>query len=1006
MAQPQDLDDLFAQFQKSRDGELLGQVFEQTAPALLRHALSLVRNGRDAEDLVQGVFMAVLTGMHGYDAQRSCMPYLYGVLRYRAKALSRRRNTPTMSEFDIAAVSSTTDVVEAGEFAAHVQSAIASLESSSREVVDLYLNSHLRPREIAQSLGRSSGTVRVQLHRGLAKLRLLLPAGVVVVLLDSMPACASAQIAVGQEALGQTGLGLAGLGQAGLGQAGPAQTAVDLTIPRWPRSHLVTVTIGSLLLLCLGMLFLPLVERADVLDATSTASGITGSVVHFAQPKQVAYRSDPERHLANVAPQATSAISTLEIELRWAEVGDPVTNVGATLQPVGRDPLFYSYRTCSDATGALRFDNLAPGSYVLQLDRGLRKAIRVAAGRNDLGIELADDQRLRGRVVDARGQPLAAAAIWVADRPGHVWSGQIVGHTADDGTFELRGVRPMMLVTALVDGFASPPLQAIGGADGQSDGQNDGQNDGQYLELRVTTPEATLAGTVLGAHGKPVCDAFVLVGSHPRSEQFVRGAQARLDATRIVRTDAQGTFYVDALTPGELTAVVRHEHHQSIAIPVQVAQGSTQQIAVQLSVGRVVRGVVRDAHGNSVVDAFVHARGEHRLAWAAVRADDLGAFVLEGLPCSAVGLSVTADGFEHEQVIVPAGVASVDLTLRDVPIVRGRLLEISADARWQVCLDRSDRRSRDGPPPQFDVAADGSFGGPVVGGFDAQLAFVSNAEQAIWLAAECRTNHEGTVELSVPPTFDQRGTIDVPLGTVNLADRKHIRLLAVRDKWTYTLEVRHLDHSMRVASIVPGTYDLFVDSTNSSFPSVALGRCEVYANRITRTETLHGECGTLEYSFRRRGEPPRQLSAWVEGPDGMVTQLRGFEGRQALRPGAYRLSCVGAECVPIHGQPFVVEADQVTVQPIDLRQGRRCELRWQATSSHPLLCRITDGADSVVIKFDRLPDAGGRVSLGTVLAAGTYVLHADSAAGKTRAQFQVLMRPGELVLPLYPVAVE
>lgn len=50
-------EDLFAAWRESREPELLGQVFDATAPRLLSLALHLCTDPADAEDAVQAVFL-------------------------------------------------------------------------------------------------------------------------------------------------------------------------------------------------------------------------------------------------------------------------------------------------------------------------------------------------------------------------------------------------------------------------------------------------------------------------------------------------------------------------------------------------------------------------------------------------------------------------------------------------------------------------------------------------------------------------------------------------------------------------------------------------------------------------------------------------------------------------------------------------------------------------------------------------------------------------------------
>ncbi len=968
MREDEDVDDLFAEFHKSRDADLLGHVFERTAPALLRHARRLTGSDSDAEDLVQGVFLSALQDMQNFDTARPCMPYLYGVLRLQAKSMARRRRPHATADEDPAVAKPTIEVVAAQEFASQVASAMAKLEPPSREVVRLYLDAQQRPREIAAQLGRTTGTVRVQLHRGLAKLRQLLPVSILALLLERLHAC--------PQSLG-----------------GPSASAMShAASARWSARGATIAVMAAVLVVALAIWVGP--------GLRSTAIAQVGARVQedrlaAAEPARTSALPVARRRLQAASDDAVSA--TLTAQLYWTDDGamshDPATNVGATLHHSGRDPLLSGRRATADATGRVHFTDLSVGSYVLQLDRGPRRIVTVAAGANELSVALHDSRQVSGRVIDVRGQPIADASIWVSERPGHIWNGQVVGRTGSDGAFELRGVDPRTYVTAMVDGFAAPPLQVVGGEPGRP------------LELRVAAPGASLSGTVVDAHGAPVGDALVLVGSHPRSEQFVRGV-ARLDATRIAHTDSDGSFQLQSLTPGRQTVVVRHTGHATLAQPVTVSTSPTPQVTLQLQAGRVVRGYVRNAQGEPVADAFVHCTGDHRLAWSAVRTDRQGGYQVCGVPYAAVTLAVTAEGYDFEQRCNSARVADQDLTLTRTPVVRGKVIGHERFSRLQVCLDRNVRRRGDGPPPQFDVASDGAFEGHLQGGFEMNCVYVCDASQKVWVPAATRTTCDGALELSLPRDYQRRGAIEVPLDDVTEIASNNLRLLAVRGKWTYILEAERAGDCLRCAAIVPGSYDLLVDSSDGSFPPTPLGTCEVQPDRVSRTAPLNDVHGTLSFRFHVRGQTPRQLCAWVEGPNGIVTRLHGFEGEQALRPGQYSLSCTGSDVVPVRGRLLTVVGGQVTNESIALMEGQPCELHWQSTSRAASVCRIRDAAGAVFMEVDRLPDASGRISLATVLAPGSYVLDADTADGAMAADFTISRQQGECSVPIHPIAKE
>src|SRR5688572_27260491 len=72
------VDEMFARYVRTQDADALAFVFEQTAPALARRARRLLGDARAAEDLVQDLFLSLLTGAVAWDASRPCRPWLVG----------------------------------------------------------------------------------------------------------------------------------------------------------------------------------------------------------------------------------------------------------------------------------------------------------------------------------------------------------------------------------------------------------------------------------------------------------------------------------------------------------------------------------------------------------------------------------------------------------------------------------------------------------------------------------------------------------------------------------------------------------------------------------------------------------------------------------------------------------------------------------------------------------------------------------------------------------------
>ncbi|HUR27445.1 MAG TPA: sigma-70 family RNA polymerase sigma factor, partial [Planctomycetota bacterium] len=167
----------FARFCESCDPRAMAEVFDRTAVELRPLARRLTRGSTEADDLVQETFLAAIENRASFDPARQLMPWLVGILVRQASAARRRARR----EIDPARVDAksqpTPDLdVESEEFKSVVLSALARLSRNDRDVLMPLLFDGKRAVQIARELGSRPDTVRMRIHRGLERLRRLLPA--------------------------------------------------------------------------------------------------------------------------------------------------------------------------------------------------------------------------------------------------------------------------------------------------------------------------------------------------------------------------------------------------------------------------------------------------------------------------------------------------------------------------------------------------------------------------------------------------------------------------------------------------------------------------------------------------------------------------------------------------------------------------------------------------------------------------------------------------------------
>ncbi len=175
------LERLFDGWRRRGDAAALAKVFDRTAPELWKLAIHLVRDPAEAEDVLQATYLVAIERADSYDRARPLVPWLVGILVNQARmARKKKRTADERRVLELEPPGDGEDPRElaaAEEFSTALVKALESLPEPYRKVLRMHLSEGRRPVEIARELGRPPGTVRMQMHRGLAMLRRALPAG-------------------------------------------------------------------------------------------------------------------------------------------------------------------------------------------------------------------------------------------------------------------------------------------------------------------------------------------------------------------------------------------------------------------------------------------------------------------------------------------------------------------------------------------------------------------------------------------------------------------------------------------------------------------------------------------------------------------------------------------------------------------------------------------------------------------------------------------------------------
>ncbi len=178
---------LFLTFRAERDARALGEVFDRTAPRLLRVARHLTCAGVDPRDLLQDTFVKAIEAADTYDPDRPLEPWLLGILINQARQLRRQsRRQPDPARVNTDGPPTPEDAALENELWAAVRIALRRLPRVYREVIDQTLKGQ-KAVDVAARLGRSPATVRKQFHRSVILVRQWLPQGLLGALLAFSP---------------------------------------------------------------------------------------------------------------------------------------------------------------------------------------------------------------------------------------------------------------------------------------------------------------------------------------------------------------------------------------------------------------------------------------------------------------------------------------------------------------------------------------------------------------------------------------------------------------------------------------------------------------------------------------------------------------------------------------------------------------------------------------------------------------------------------------------------
>ncbi len=942
------LEDLFAAFLATGEEIAFEQLMRRSAPELRRLARRLGASAEDAEDLLQETMVAAIQAADRYDPRRALLPWLKGILTFRAcrlaRAETRRRRGHAAAPVDatvdpIDLQPSATEQLAGLELGADVDHAIDDLPARYREPLRQFLLAERSPVEIARDLGVERATLRVQLHRGLQRLR------------DRLRQWRHAMIlcfGVGAERLRRR-VAVRPLAAIGLGVIALVIAITWCTAAPAPR-------------------------RTALADSPTDVAAAA-----IAPPGDVAATASeptPERNRHSVSATTTH----LHVLVRDAD-GAPVAHVGLALAPArGRDPVLHRRRAVTDSHGRALFDRLAPDQLRLCADRGSECTFVLLPGDNDQELRVDGGIGVRGRVVDALGRPAGAAQVWLSSDASAPWHGCEVATTDAAGRFALANVPIGAFVIARHDDFSDGELHRCTIATDTD------------LQLQLGDRGGRAQIVVRDGRGAPVADALVFVGEAMDAAPLwlAQGAAPWRRPPVERRTDAHGQVTTLALAPGSYPVFVRAIGMAPHTGTVTVAAGAIAELVVTLRRGGALRGRVLDATGNARADADVVFRCADPTASIDVTTDAAGAFVFECAPPGEGEVAARAPDCVPRAVPVVVDASSTDelvLQLAGARRIRGRVRADGASIAATLRADWPDTALAE-PRAETAIAADGTFVLTDATATAPSLSLRIDGEP-MWRRIDACSNWSGNdVTVQLPPAFAATSWLAGRLSCHDGAPLARARLFVHgADGWA---EIGRSDAqgTFRLGPLPAGTFELFAETTTPDLPTLPVGTFRLAPGERRDVDMTAPATGTLELEFARTdGGAIGDLAVTLVGKDldRRFAAATGGRLRQVLLPGDYYVFAMGSHVRWLERYGVHVDADAVTRRHIELTAGRRCSLSLRglprAATAAPLRFRLsaTSGA-AWSATYTLAADAPMR--LAAVLADGSYQLEHRDAAGR------------------------
>lgn len=958
---PPTLEQLYLDFLATGNEATLEQWMRRSSPTLRSQALRLGACAADADDLVQETFVAAIQGADRYDASRPLLPWLKGILTFRAARLARnemrrrhhyelRQQQHISPGANDAMAAIEVDKVPA-ELDHDVRRAIDDLPERYREPLLQYLLAERSPVEIATSLGVERATVRVRLHRGLRRLRDALQRW--ALLFGALLLGRRASAATGATAL--VVFAVVALGAWLLQSSSPAAEALAT---QSAVQHIARVEI---------------VEEANMQIASALREPADVRMV----PGEV------------IRP----SVAAVTVTVRDAS-GAPMPRVGVTIEPQsGRDPVLHRRGQVTNLIGQVRWSGLAAGNWTVRIDRGQEEALLLGAGSNDHVFAVTTNRRTTGVVIDGAGQPVADAHIWLSsDRTGP-WRGQDVARSNADGRFELVAVPEGAFLAARHERLGRSAVHRVGPHVLRS-GQPDGPALDGTVQLQLGPAGGRTRVRVTTADGESIVGAAVHCGDSMDADPLwlAQGAAPWRAPPFVARTDATGTVQTAALEPGQHPVFVRANGQAPHRGVLEVQAHVDGVHVIRLAAGARVEGSVQNAQGQAIASALIAFRHPQSCNDVDLLTDASGCFTLDCVPLGASDVFAKSPGHEanaQSVVLTSTQMRRVVLVLPKSVTCHGKLsiggqpppLGTQVRTQWPAHALRD----------RAIVTATNQAGEFLFTGRDHERPqmFVRIADEPLWRDVSALTSWTGAnMEVQLPDGFVANSWIRGKCTSDDGVPIHNARVYVWRNqkRW-HEVGRTNAQGQYRIGPLPADSYSLFAESTDNKLPTVAGSTFLLEANTEAVSNLRAAMTGEVQVMLTRDdGQPVRDVLMTVQRSD----LARRFaisnraDLRQHLEAGDYVLSIMGSSVQWIDAHAFTVQPGATTRVPVRLRAGSKCTLVPQGMPE-----RAHDDVTIVHLHAISGPAwrstvtllPGAPLRIGAVLPPGSYAIAHTTSSG-------------------------